>query len=236
MGFFSDVFESTVDLVKDPLAFVDHFDEGKDPGSLLATELGARTPADSLRDLTGQTGVDAVREAQNIQELLGREALDEISQGQLRLEETLSPFVEFGTGLLPRKTPFGRGGDLFRGTIEDAINASPLAGLQDFATREALGNPALSGVNPEDLQASALITGSDLLGRERSDLLQALQLGQASASQQAAGQIQTGAGEADLLSQLGNVRAAGGIGQAQAQAQGAQNIAGLGGTIAGFFR
>jgi len=204
----------------------------------LADELDTGDPlgvfgglSDVEGSLSGRSGIEAARQAALIQEELGREALAEQEASQLRLEETLAPFVGFGVSKIPE---FQR---LFQPTVSQSIAASPtVSGLQDLGSAAVADNPFLANLSPQALEASQLRSGIDLLSRERGDLLSAIALGQASGAQEAAGGLQTGGSRADLLSQIGNVQAAGLIGGAQAGAQGAQNMAALGTTIAGLFR
>jgi hypothetical protein len=143
----------------------------------------------------------------------GLTAVEAIREGQ-RLQE------EFGREALQQ-------------TVEGQFGASPvLQDLTQFAQGQIAGNPALANLPQEYLDQSAMLTGADLLGRERGDLLNAIGIGQASAAQQAAGLMDVTGQRQDLLSQIGNVQAAGGIGQAQAFGQGAQNIAGIGTALA----
>jgi len=115
-------------------------------------------------------------------------------------------------------------------------SSQPVMDLTKFARDRISSNPALKGVDPEIINRAALTTGADLLAKEQTELEQAIRIGQASAAQKAAGQTQTGAIGTDLLSQIGNVRAAGGIGRAQALGQGAQNIVGAGSGLVSAFR
>lgn len=193
--------------------------------------LGLRTPSEALADISGQTAADAQRTAAELQEKFGREALAESEAAQLALEETLAPFVGFGVGQIPRLQA------LFGGNTAESIAASkPIMDLTKFARDRIASNPALQGIDPGIIDRAALTTGANLLSRERSDLEQAIRLGQASAAQRAAGQTETGRFGADLLTQIGNLRAAGGIGAAQSMGQGAQNIVGIGTTLAEAFR
>ncbi|MFW0776248.1 MAG: hypothetical protein ACN2B6_00825 [Rickettsiales bacterium] len=190
--------------------------------------------ADSLDDvegaMSGRLAQEAAEEAARIQEELAREALQRTEEAQFRLEETLAPFVGFGLQGIPQYQALF--GDTVAQSISGSDVVSDLLGLADQALES---NPFLAGLDPAALEASKLISGIDLLSQVRGSLLGQIQLGQASASQQAAGNLSTGAGQADLLSQIGNVQAAGIIGGNQARAQGAQNLAGIGLGLADYF-
>lgn len=198
-----------------------------DPASLVSEGLGLRTPGEATEDVSGITAANAAAEAARLQEEFAREALTEQDISQRRLEETLAPFVQFGTGLIPSYE------GLFQGDVaSSAAGSQNITDLTAFADQLIMDNPAINPNARSILDTGALLNAPNLLSRERGDLLSALGLGQASAAQQAAGGLQTGQNRVDLLTQIGNVQAAGGIGQAQALGQGANNIVGLGTTLA----
>ena len=95
--------------------------------------------------------------------------------------------------------------------------------LASQAARGRLG----AGETAEQLQDAFTRSSLGFLGQQRSDLLNALRFGQASAAQQAAAGVQTGANVGNLLTQIGNAQASGIVGAANARAQGIQNLAGL---------
>ncbi len=180
--------------------------------------------------LSGRLAQEAAEEAARIQEELAREALGRTEDAQFRLEETLRPFVDFGLEGVPQYQA------LFGPTVAGSISESPtVSGLLALSDPAIQDNPFLSGLDSDALERSRLITGIDLLSGERADLLGQAQLGQASAAQQAAGQLSTGAGASDLLTQIGNAQAAGVIGGHNARVQGSHNIAGIGAGIADIF-
>lgn len=201
------------------------FGEG-DPASIASQEMGLRTPAEATDDVSGQTAANAVLEGQRLQEEFGREALGVQDAAQRRLEETLSPFVNFGQGLI------GNQQALFGGnTMQNAAGSQNITDLTSLADQMIMDNPAINPNAQSLLAESSLLNAPQMLSRERGDLLSALGIGQASAAQQGAAGLQTGGNAMDLLSQIGNVQAAGGIGQANALGQGGNNIAGLGAMI-----
>jgi hypothetical protein len=212
-------------ITKDATAGGPGLSFGLDPdlGEKTAGMLGLPSPGGFAEDVSGISGARAIQEAQELQEQFGREALDVQRQAQLRLEETLAPFVQFSTGLLPQ----------FQSLMTDPLSNQTITDLTSLVD---LSNPALSPLAESIAAEAAPLTAFDLASRERGDLLSALRLGQASAAQQAAGGLETGGARQDLLTQIGNVQAAGGLGQAQALGQGAQNLAGLGTAIASRFR
>lgn len=201
----------------------------KDPVLKGAEKLGLPSPGEASRQLSGISAAEAALEAARLQEELGREALTEQEQAQLRLEETLRPFVQLGLDVLPQFQA------AFQPTTADAMGGT-VTDLTRLADQSILSNPALAKASPEILERSRLVSGLPALSQERQDLLNLLRMSQASAAQQAAGQLETGAGMSDLLTQIGNVQAAGGIGASQARQAGAQNIIGGLGTVLGAIR
>lgn len=178
-----------------------------------------------IKAFTGVAGADAAIEAAARQAALGREGLQLTSETQRRLEETLAPFVGVGTGLL--------GSDVFGPNAVQNIAQDPAfqAALERQQT-QLLAQQAARGRLGTSETAGALSgltsqLGSDFLSRQRGDILGGLQLGQASAAQQAASGLTSGERASDILTQIGNVTAAGGIGAQQARAQGANNVTGL---------
>lgn len=110
-----------------------------------------------------------------------------------------------------------------------------------FANQAARGKLGSTGTE-EALQSSFLQLGSDLINQQIGRTQGAITSGQGLINEQLNRQLpllnigqasaaQTGVSSLDALTGIGNVQAAGGIGAANAQAQGAQNIAGLGAAI-----
>ena len=208
----------------------DTIDRASLGGTFQGELLGIQTPDELSSSFSGEDAADAAREAAETQEAVGREALAVQDASQRRLEATLAPFVSFGTDLIPEFQ------NLFQPTVaQSAAGNQNITDLTAFADQMIQG---VQGINPNSsaiLQRGALLNAPNLVSRERGDLLSALGLGQASAAQQAAGGLQTGQNRVDLLTQIGNAQAAGGIGAANALGQGSQNLAGLGSSLATFF-
>lgn len=186
-------------------------------------------------DFSGKTGAEASIEAAESQARLGREALALNDETLRRLEQTLAPFVQ--TAMTVR----GQAADLFGPGAAQTVAQDPAfqqalrQQQRQILNRQAAGGRLGASETPLALQTSGAQLGQDFLSRQRGDILGALGLGQASAAQQAAGGLQTGQRGSDLLTQIGNAQAAGGIGAAQSFGQGAQNTAGLVGSIMSMF-
>lgn len=179
----------------------------------------------------------AASEAAKQQRRAGGEAIAAQQAAQAQLREDLAPFASgLGTELLPQAQ------QLFGPSAFEAVKQDPvLQAIQEDAERKIMASQAArgrlgAGETPEQLQEAFTRSSLGFLGQQRSDLLNALRLGQASAAQVGAAGMQTGSNIANLLTQIGNVRAAGTIGQQQAQAQALQNVAGLGGSLLGAIR
>lgn len=194
---------------------------------------GLRSVTDPLEDafktISGQSAEDAAREAARRQEAAANRAIDVQEAAQLRLEETLAPFVSaLGTDLLPQVS------SLFGASAGESILNDPvLQSLQGDAERRILQNQAVQGrlstqETSNALQDAFLRSGLGLLSQQRGDLLGALGMGQASAAQTGVSGAQTGANVGNLLTQIGNAQAAGLIGGQQARSQGLNNLIGLG--------
>ena len=215
------------------MGFFDELVDVLTPGG--DTGFGLPSEGDVLRGFTGISGAEAAAEGARLQAEVGREGLQLTREAQERLEETLAPFVGFGEELIPQAMRlFGRNAG--QAIVDDPV----FTALADEAQRRIFANQAArgrlgSGETPIFLQDALLRTGTDLLSRQRGDFLSGIGLGQASAAQQAAGGLQTSSRSADILSQIGNVQAAGGIGAANALGQGSSNIVGLGTALASIF-
>jgi len=190
---------------------------------------------DVVGGFSGQAGAEASLEGAQRQTRLGREGLQLNAETLRRLEETLAPFVGAGQDQIGRASElFGPGA--FQSISQDpSFQAGANRTLQSTLARQAAGGRTGAGETPLAIQTGVSNFGQDFLSRQRGDLLNALGIGQASAAQQAAGGLQSGQRASDLLTQIGNAQAAGGIGAAQSFGQGAQNTTGLLSTIGSFF-
>ena len=186
------------------------------------------TISGALGDITGQTAADAARRAAAQQEAAGQRAITVAEDAQLRLEEQLAPFVNaLGIDLLPQIQ------GLYGPTAGQSITQDPaLQALLDESQRRISAQQSAQGRPFAEtdmlMQDAFLRTGSDLLSRQRSDLLSALGIGQASAAQTGASGVGTASSVGNLLTQIANAQAGGTIGAAQARAAGTGNILGTG--------
>jgi hypothetical protein len=203
--------------------------------SFLEETFGIPGPQDTADAFSGRTGAEAALEGARGQTRIGREGLQLNAETLRRLEETLAPFVQAGQGRIGQASqlfgPQGAQTILDDPSFQAAANRTQQNTLAQQAARGRTG----AGETPLALQTGLTNLGADFLSRQRGDLLSALGLGQASAAQQASGGLQSGQRASDLLTQIGNAQAAGGIGAAQSFGQGSQNIASAGLGLASIF-
>lgn len=201
----------------------------------LRDALGIPSISGSLDAFTGVTGANAALEGARSQTQLGREGLQMNEDTLRRLEETLAPFMGVGTGVMDQAGQMFGGGGAQAIQQDPAFQALANRQMQNTLASQAAQGRVGAGETPGILQRGITNLGQDFLSNQRGDLLNALGFGQASAAQQAAGGIQSGQRGSELLTQIGNAQAAGGIGAANAMGQGASNVSGLAGGIMSFF-
>jgi hypothetical protein len=204
-----------------------------DIGSSLGFESGSL--GGSLDAFSGKAGADAALEGAQAQTQLGRDALAVNREAEERMRQRLSPFVGVGTDAL------GQANQLFGADAAGTVMNDPaFQAAADRQELEILNRQSAQGRLNTAETGGALMSGfsnlgSDFLSRQRGDVLNAVQLGQASAAQTAASNLQGGASRGSILSGIGNAQAAGGMGAAQSMSQGTSNIASLAGGIMSMF-
>jgi len=190
-------------------------------GKLFTDPLGiGLDPKSDLEAFTGQAAAEAQLEGTRLQVEAGREAL-------ALLREDLQPFRDlFGPDQMEDLTllatdqdaqlTFLKDNPLFKGLREQAV---------DFGFQTGEG----AGVPEDVLENDFLVMGNQLINQQINRQLPLLNTAQASAAQ--AANQSTG-----LLTGIGNVQAAGGIGAANSLGQGSQNLATAGTALLGAFR
>ncbi len=199
---------------------------------------------------TGATGAAASLEGAQLQFDATKLGIEEQREARLSAEARLQPFAEFGLETL---------GDL-RGSVSEGVGVAPASQIlsdpffqaigadQDrrlIAQQAALGKAGAGGTK-DALARQQLLLGNQFRQQDFGNRLQANQqrfgqlfnitnLGQSSAAGQANAGLRTAGAISDPTTQGGNALAAGGIGAANAQAQGSQNLAaGAMGLLAAF--
>lgn len=169
---------------------------------------------------SGNKSAQAARDAANMQAQSGQAAIEEARAAREQSRADLQPFAQFGqqqlTPLAQMISPQGQ---------VDYLQNSPIfqASLRNM-NEQVLNNAAVRGrLNAGDtrqrfadnFQAAAL----PLLSYQTNNLFNAAQLGQASAAGQANSALTTGANIGGTLTDIGNARAAGLVGERNAKNQ-----------------
>jgi len=159
---------------------------------------------------------DAPSEAAGIQAAAGTEAIQFQRQALEQARADVAPFREAGAGALPGLTGLIQDPEQQRAFITENPFFKTLA---DDAQRRLFQNQAArgkvgSGETAKALQNSLLLLGSDLLSQNIGQRMNLATLGANAAAGQATATQQTGRAISDLTTQIGNVQAAGQIGQA----------------------
>lgn len=178
-----------------------------------------------IRNTTGidLTGNEAVRQAQRAQTQAGQDAIAMQERGLAQLREDLSPFTQFGAGILPQLQ-----GALDPSQQASSIMNSPLfQQLAQDTTNRVFGGQASRGRLGSSetgvaLGQQLLPLGMQMQQQQIGNLFNAANIGQNSAAMQGQGAFQQGQSGANILQNIGNVQAAG-IGQRQANTMNAAN-------------
>lgn len=184
--------------------------------------------------LSGGRAADASREAAAMQQEASREAVGLARETRDLARSDLAPFREFGQDNLANLqsilTPQGQ---------SDYLRSNPLFQIAmdklDRTSNNAFLGRGKLGDATAQLSNNAFLAGQPLLQRQSDNLFNAVNLGQSSAAGQANTAQRSGESINDLITGGANAGAAGLVGAANAQQQGAQNVAGIaGGLIAAF--
>lgn len=169
---------------------------------------------------SGNKSAQAARDAANIQAQSGQAAIEEARAAREQSRADLQPFTQFGASqLTPLAQMISPQGQV------DYLQNNPIfqASLKNM-NEQVLNNAAVRGrLNAGDtrqrfadnFQAAAL----PLLSYQTNNLFNAAQLGQASAAGQANSALTTGANIGGTLTDIGNARAAGLVGERNAKNQ-----------------
>ena len=175
---------------------------------------------------------DAAINASNIQAEAGQEAIAFQRESLEQIRGDLQPFRQAGTDTLP----------LLQQAIDDpsgrVINNpffQALAGDQEqriLNQRASLGL-AGSGGTDDALARAQLLLGNQFAQQDIGNLTNLTTIGQNAAAQTGSATQQTATGVSNLLTDVGNVQAAGLIGEANVQQQFNSDLLGAGATIGG---
>lgn len=190
---------------------------------------GGMGPGGENDPFFGGAASHAAGEASALQVAQADRALLAQQQAQAEIRGDLSPFREFGANALP----------LLQSAVADPSERvlnnpffQAMAGDQEqrlLASRAARGKVG-SGGTGDELTRNLLLLGNDFAQQDIGNMFNMSTIGANAAAQQGT-QTQQGAGAmTGIMGQLGNAQAAGTVGAANAQAQGAGNMlsAGIG--------
>lgn len=186
--------------------------------------------------ISGQTAGEASQQASAIQVEAAREARQINLDATARAQEFFEPFA----GSAAR----GLEASQFLADPEaqfDFLQNSPLVGLARQNALDVTGGVVSTrdrlsaGDTLDQLNKNILLSANPIIDRQREDVTTLLNLGTNIAGSQA--NIETGqaARISDLTTGIGAAQAAGNIGEANAQAAGAQNVASIAGAALSFF-
>ena len=217
----------------------------KERGMGAADDLGLGDVFDPFKvveSVSGQGAAKATKDAARVQAAAGAEAAAKAEGAQLRLEENLQPFSQFGVsqgiGALPNL--FNQQSAAINDPSASVLNNpffQALAGQQEqrlLASQAARGKVG-SGETGDDLQRNLLLLGNQFAQQDIGNIqtqignqFNAAAIGQNAAAQTGVAGINTANTVGGILGNVGNVNAASIVGQQKAQAQGINNIIGLG--------
>lgn len=175
--------------------------------------------------LTGQTAADAAREAGRLQLAGTREGIEATEAAREQGLGFLQPFQQIGAEALPQASfltdpqaqfDFLQQNPLFREALESAQTQTK--GMAAARGRLSAGDTL------QQLSKNVLLSAQPLISGQKQSIMDLLGLGAGVAGSQA--NIATGAGAdiADLIGSGAAAQAAGEVGAATAQGQGAQNL------------
>lgn len=208
--------------------------------------------------ITGKSQRDAIEQGTQAQIAQGDKAIAAAERSRDIARSDLQPFRQFGqdvTGTLSER--LNRPESVFQSADPSTIASDPLFNAlfgeaeRAITARNAAAGKLGSGDTLRDLTNASMAIGSDIFNQNENrrardfainegvsnqrtqELFNALIQGQNAAAGQGTASLQTGRGISDLLTQIGNVQAAGAIGQANARTGGIENIIGLAQSAAG---
>jgi len=180
--------------------------------------------------LGGREGAIAATKGAEIQAQSGREAIEFERQSREQAQGFFAPFAGAAEQGLEQSSFLTDSQEQF-----DFLKSNPLFKLAlDNANTQtqnsaAAGGRLSAGDTLQNLSNNVLLSASPLIDRQSRGISQLLNLGLDVTKSQANTAIGAGSNISNLLTDIGAAQAAGGVGAANAQLQGNQNIASLGG-------
>lgn len=223
--------------------FVDNVKEG-----LFGSDIGKIDPVmglwsgygsgfkDMFDDISGNTAADAANDAAKLQYQAMMAGIDAQTDARKDIERNLKPFMNVGNKAIPAYNRM-----LTTGGQYDYLKNNPMfmAAVNNSANQMkgigAARGKYNSGGTVNQLFQNYLATGNDYINGQFNRLNSAVGIGQNSAAMQGTNVQNSASNIASMLGQGANAMAAGGIGAANAQAQGTQNMVGLIAAAAPYF-
>jgi hypothetical protein len=187
-----------------------------------------------INGFVGNTAADASRDAADLQAQSGREGIAFQRETRDLARTDLAPFTGLGSSnigaLQTILTPQGQSDYL----KQNPLFTMALDNLNRSSNNTFLGRGKL-GDATNQLTKNVFLAGQPLLQQQTGNLFNAVNLGQSSAAGQANTALDTGNSVSDLITGIGDAQAAGGVGAANAQTAGANNVAQTAALAALFF-
>lgn len=181
--------------------------------------------SDTFKSITGQAGAEAATEGAQLQAQAGQEAIvaqQEAAQRAQQFFEPFQPIVQQGieqAGFLAdpqAQFEFLQNNPLFQLALDEAQR-----GTQQSA---AASGRLSAGDTLQQLSQNTLLAAQPLIGQQRQDITNLLNLGTGLAQTQGNIEIGQGSNVGNLLTDIGAAQAAGGVGAATARGAGAENL------------
>jgi len=181
--------------------------------------------------LTGKDAADAIKEGEEAQLLAGNQAIAAQERALAVTRGDLEPFRQFGTGALP----------ILQGALDDpsarVLNNPFFTALASDQEQRLLSSAAArgkvgSGGTDDALKRNLLLLGQQFSQQDITNLQNQASTGLNAAARTGQATQATAQQTSNILLQGGNVQAASGIAQANAQSQGFRDILGFGAAIA----
>jgi len=180
---------------------------------------------DTFDDITGRSQRDAVREGQAQQEDFMRQAMAQMQQGQDQAMGYYQPFESIIPRAIESTNFLGDPQAQFEYLQTNPLFQLALDNANGQTDRMAAARGRLStGDTLQQLSNNVLLSASPLLNQQRQDIHSLMGYGLGTANAQANTVMNTSNNLAGMLGGIGDSRAAGTIGAANAMSQGTNNL------------
>lgn len=192
-------------------------DSGGTDARFINDFLNTINPTGTFSSVLGTGGAAAALDARDAQMMAQRESLSTFLKD-------LAPYKNLGMAALPQASRLAT-----REGQADYLENDPLTNFLQEMAFKSTDNPTVGRTagTREALEDRLLGIGDSLIDQQLNRSMKLARTGQASAAN-------VGEGSSDIAAGFGDIAAAGGVGQANASAQGASNVTGIISMIAGF--